>query len=133
MDLTKSFSSQQQVTAFDLLESQLLLMEANGMEEHQTSAQRLGGGITYRVHTHKDKQESAMPLHLLHLRAYQRNSRKVARWRRPGSQQLQCAELFHVIKEPVSASSIHRDGEREQSFAMERIMDEENGQNGAHR
>jgi hypothetical protein len=141
-DLNKVFqSSQQQVTAmlFDLLESQLHAYVSTQTEWKNigTEQRRVlleSGSITYRRHIYKDKQgKRHKPFDdLLHLRAYQRNSRKVeamAASLAAISSFRNAAELFsYVIKEPVSASSIHRMTGRvgAELQAMERIMDEEN-------
>ena len=151
-DLNKVFqSSQQQVTAmlFDLLESQLhayvsAQTEWKNIGTEQRSVLLESGSITYRRHIYKDKQgKRHKPFDdLLHLRAYQRNSRKVeamAASLAAISSFRNAAELFsYVIKEPVSASSIHRMTGRvgAELQAMERIMDEENLEPGtvvAHR
>ena len=141
-ELNKVFqSSQQQVTAmlFDLLESQLhayvsAQTEWKNIGTEQRSVLLESGSITYRRHIYKDKQgKRHKPFDdLLHLRAYQRNSRKVeamAASLAAISSFRNAAELFsYVIKEPVSASSIHRMTARvgQKIQAMERIMDEEN-------
>ena len=151
-DLNKVFqSSQQQVTAmlFDLLEAQLhayvsTQTEWKNIGTEQRSVLLESGSITYRRHIYKDKQgKRHKPFDdLLHLRAYQRNSRKVeamAASLAAISSFRNAAELFsYVIKEPVSASSIHRMTARvgQKIQAMERIMDEENLEPGtvvAHR
>ena len=151
-ELNKVFqSSQQQVTAmlFDLLESQLhayvsAQTEWKNIGTEQRSVLLESGSITYRRHIYKDKQgKRHKPFDdLLHLRAYQRNSRKVeamAASLAAISSFRNAAELFsYVIKEPVSASSIHRMTGRvgAELQAMERIMDEENLEPGtvvAHR
>jgi hypothetical protein len=121
-ELNKVFqSSQQQVTAmlFDLLESQLHAYVSTQTEWKNigTEQRRVlleSGSITYRRHIYKDKQgKRHKPFDdLLHLRAYQRNSRKVeamAASLAAISSFRNAAELFsYVIKEPVSPSSIHR-------------------------
>ena len=112
---------QQQVTAimFDLLEAQLhacvsTQTDWKNIGTEKRSVMLESGNITYRRHIYKDKQgKRHKPFDdLLHLRAYQRNSKKVevmAAGLAAISSFRNAAEMFsYIIKEPVSASSIHR-------------------------
>ena len=112
---------QQQVTAimFDLLEAQLhacvsTQTDWKNIGTEKRSVMLESGNITYRRHIYKDKQgKRHKPFDdLLHLRAYQRNSKRVevmAAGLAAISSFRNAAEMFsYIIKEPVSASSIHR-------------------------
>ena len=121
-ELNKVFQSgRQQVTAmlFDLLEAQLHAYVSTQTEWKNIGTEKRSvllesSNITDRRHIYKDKQgKRHKPFDdFLHLRAYQRNSRKVeamAASLAAISSFRNAAELFsYVIKEPVSASSIHR-------------------------
>jgi hypothetical protein len=121
-DLDQAFLlGQQEVTAMllDLLEAQLHAYISRHTDWKNLGTDRRSvllesGSITYRRHIYQDKEgKRRKPFDdLLHLQPYQRNSKKVeamAASLAASSSFRDAAELFsYVLKEPVSASTIHR-------------------------